>query len=221
MPTRPREATETPHRETTVTVFDASIRRILDSALEQFCVLGIRRSSMEDVARRAGVGRATLYRRFETKDDLVSALVQRETRAMVATIEGILERESDPVARIVLAFTNGIRMTRQHRLIGALLATEPDSILPSLTLGAATGIALVRVAMAEHVRRARAEVGLPDEYAEEISELVVRVAHSLALTPETALPLDDPDGARAFAHHVIVPLVFGRTFRASDERSPR
>ena len=112
-------------------------------------------------------------------------------------------------------------MTRQHRLIGALLSTEPDSILPSLTLRAGMGIALVRVAMAEHVRRARAEVGLPDEDAEAISELVVRVAHSLALTPETALPLDDPDSTSAFAHRVIVPLVFGRTYRANDERPLR
>lgn len=204
--------------DASVTAIDASIARILDGAFEQFCLLGIRRSSMEDVARRAGVARATLYRRFETKDDLVTALVQRETRAMVAEIERTIEGVRDPEARIVLAFVTGIRMTRKHRLVGALLTTEPETILPSLTLRAGLGLALVRTAMAEQVRRARAELGLPDDDAEQIAELVARVAHSLALTPETSLPLDDEAEAHAFGLRTIVPLVFGRGFRATAER---
>src|SRR5689334_10459591 len=50
---------------------DETDRRLLDAAHDQFCLLGIRRSTMEDVARRAGVSRVTVYRRFTNKDRLV------------------------------------------------------------------------------------------------------------------------------------------------------
>ncbi|MGY3205700.1 hypothetical protein ACVW19_006215 [Streptomyces sp. TE5632] len=41
---------------------DRMARRILDAALEQFTLLGLRRSSVDDVAKRACVSRVTVYR---------------------------------------------------------------------------------------------------------------------------------------------------------------
>ena len=46
---------------------DQITTRILAAALEQAELVGMRRSTMEDVARRSGVGRATLYRRSPPK----------------------------------------------------------------------------------------------------------------------------------------------------------
>src|SRR5689334_12261843 len=59
---------------------DEVTERLLDAAHDQFCRMGIRRSTMEDVARRAGVSRITAYRRFATKDALVEQVVRREFR---------------------------------------------------------------------------------------------------------------------------------------------
>ncbi|MEU8379627.1 helix-turn-helix domain-containing protein, partial [Streptosporangium sp. NPDC048865] len=59
---------------------DETRARILDAAYEQFCRMGIRRSTMDDVARRAKVSRITVYRRFATKDVLVEHVVRREFR---------------------------------------------------------------------------------------------------------------------------------------------
>src|ERR1044071_4042148 len=59
---------------------DEVTTRLLDAAYDQFCRMGIRRSTMEDVARRAGVSRITAYRRFATKDALVAQVVRREFR---------------------------------------------------------------------------------------------------------------------------------------------
>lgn len=50
---------------------------LLDAALEEFAALGFRRSSMESVARRAGVSRATLYTHHRGKEELLRALVGR------------------------------------------------------------------------------------------------------------------------------------------------
>ena len=74
---RPRRPTPTAGRRPRN---DEVTERLLDAAPDQFCRMGIRRSTMEDVARRAGVSRITAYRRFATKDALVEQVVRREFR---------------------------------------------------------------------------------------------------------------------------------------------
>ena len=49
-------------------------RRLLDAAVEVFAEQGLAASTAE-IARRAGVGHGTVFRRFPTKDDLVAAIV--------------------------------------------------------------------------------------------------------------------------------------------------
>ena len=50
-------------------------RAILAAALELMAERGVRDLRMEDVADRAGVGKATIYRRHRSKDELVTAAV--------------------------------------------------------------------------------------------------------------------------------------------------
>ena len=54
-------------------------KRILDAAYDLFSTRGVRAVGVDEVIERAGVAKATLYRHFRTKDDLVlSFLEQRE-----------------------------------------------------------------------------------------------------------------------------------------------
>jgi AcrR family transcriptional regulator len=61
--------------------------RILDSAYELFSRRGIRAVGVDEVIERAAVAKATLYRHFASKDDLVLAFLERReqlwTRAFV------------------------------------------------------------------------------------------------------------------------------------------
>ena len=188
---------------------------ILDAAFEQFCLIGIRRSSMEDVARRAKVGRVTIYRRFESKDKLVSALLWRETRAAIAKVEEAVRDVAKVEERFVEGFLAGMRAVRRHPLLVALLTTEPEMALPLLTTKAGTALEFARAFMAREVRRARKDLGLPDSDAEQVAEIFARLTHSLVLTPKTCLPLDDDAKAREFARRHIVPMV---TLRSSRRR---
>src|ERR1700755_49398 len=58
-------------------------RRLLDAASEVFAEHGLE-ASVEEIARTAGVGMGTLYRRFPTKDALIGALVQDVLTTMLA-----------------------------------------------------------------------------------------------------------------------------------------
>ena len=187
--------------------------RILDAAFDQFCLIGIRRSSMEDVARRAKVGRVTIYRRFESKDRLVSALLWRETRNAIATVEAAVNAVVKPEERFVEGFLVGMRFMRHHPLLRGMLSTEPDSALELLTVKASGGIELVRAFMAQEISRVRKDLRIVDVDAEQVAEIFVRLTHSLVLTPATCIPLDDDERTREFARRHIVPMVIGRPVR--------
>ena len=59
---------------------------ILDAALVEFERHGVRRVALDDVARRAGVSRTTIYRRFANRANLMAAVIERENAALFADI---------------------------------------------------------------------------------------------------------------------------------------
>ncbi len=65
--------------------------RILTAAYELFSRRGIRAVGTDEVIERAGVARATLYRHFATKDDLVLAVLQRREEVWT---HGLIEEQS-------------------------------------------------------------------------------------------------------------------------------
>jgi AcrR family transcriptional regulator len=70
--------------------------RILGAAQELFTEQGLG-VPLEDIARRAGVGIATLYRRFPTRPDLIAATFERKIAVYTSTVERSLENP-DPWA---------------------------------------------------------------------------------------------------------------------------
>ena len=64
-------------------------QRILDAAREEFAESGLQ-ASLDDVARRAGVGVATVYRRFPDKEALVEALFEARVGEIIDVVEQAL-----------------------------------------------------------------------------------------------------------------------------------
>ncbi|HYB38220.1 MAG TPA: TetR/AcrR family transcriptional regulator [Mycobacterium sp.] len=76
----------------TATSPPASAReRILSTAYDLFTRRGVRAVGTDEVIERAGVAKATLYRHFQTKDDLVLAVLQRREQLWT---RGLVEAES-------------------------------------------------------------------------------------------------------------------------------
>jgi AcrR family transcriptional regulator len=74
-------------------------QRILKAASEVFTEFGLE-VSLDEVARHAGVGVGTVYRRFRTKEDLVAALFEDRVDA-IATLAERATREPDPWTGLV------------------------------------------------------------------------------------------------------------------------
>jgi AcrR family transcriptional regulator len=71
-----------------------NLERVLDAATEVFTASGPA-ASIDEVARRAGVGHGTVLRRFPTKDDLIYAVIERRVGEIHALLEAELKAD-DP-----------------------------------------------------------------------------------------------------------------------------
>ncbi|GAA3441364.1 TetR family transcriptional regulator [Planomonospora venezuelensis] len=187
---------------------DETRARILDAAYEQFCRMGIRRSTMEDVARRTGVSRITVYRRFATKDALVEHVVRREFRRYFDRFLIDIEQARTAADRVVLGFVSSLRAIRRNPLIGGLIAAEPDLIVPSMVSDGGRTLATVRRFVAGQLRREQRAGNVPDDLDTDlVAELMVRISASFLAIPSHLVDLDDDEQLAAVARRFLVPML--------------
>jgi AcrR family transcriptional regulator len=105
---------------------------VLDAARACVLAVGVRRTTLTDVARRAGVSRMTLYRRFPDLEGVLAALMTREFGRLVADAaaraEGGTTRE-----RLVATVVHGSRALAEDPLFERLLDVDPELLLPYVT----------------------------------------------------------------------------------------
>ncbi|WP_172803204.1 TetR/AcrR family transcriptional regulator [Alloactinosynnema sp. L-07] len=187
-----------------------STERILDAALALFEDVGIRRTTLEDIARRAGVDRVTVYRRLGSKSDVVEAVNAREARRIFALVFDTASKSATAADRIAVGFATVVHRLWTHALINRLLRLEPESSLPKMTTEATE---LIRIAVAgtvEMLEQAVRDDLLPpaDDYPAR-AEIMVRLAHSFIVTPQGHLPLADEADLLDFARAYVVPIITG------------
>jgi AcrR family transcriptional regulator len=192
---------------------DRVTAQILDAALWQFETFGLRKSTVEDVTRRSGLSRMTVYRRFGSKQALFSAVIMRELRRGLTAIEAALDPLDSFEDRLVEGFAVALDLGRNHPLLQRLLRTEPELVLPFVTVAGGPGLLLLRDHLArvlQHQRRKnRSGPRLHDPQV--VAELLVRLGQSLLLTPESSIDLGSPAAVRRFARTHLLPMVFARS----------
>ncbi|MFF3438279.1 TetR/AcrR family transcriptional regulator [Streptosporangium sp. NPDC002721] len=187
---------------------DETRARILDAAYEQFCRMGIRRSTMEDVARRAQVSRITVYRRFATKDVLVEHVVRREFRRYFDRFLVDIEQAGTAADRVVLGFVSSLRAIRGNPLIGGLIAAEPDLLVPAMITDEGQTLATVRRFVAGQLRREQHAGNVSaDLDADLVAELMVRISTSFLTIPSQVVDLDDDEQLATVARRFLVPML--------------
>ncbi|VVJ18130.1 Transcriptional regulator [Amycolatopsis camponoti] len=182
--------------------------RVLDAAYEQFCRMGIQRSTMEDVAKRAGLSRITVYRRFATKDTLVEHVVRREYRRYFDRFLVEIKQAETVADRVVLGFVSSLRAIRGNPLIGGLMAAEPGLLASSMITDDGRTLATVREFVAGQLRQEQHAGNVRTELdADVVAELMVRVSGSFLAIPSHVIDLDDEEQLAALARRYLVPLL--------------
>ncbi|MGI5171517.1 TetR/AcrR family transcriptional regulator [Spirillospora sp. CA-253888] len=187
---------------------DETRTRVLDAAYEQFCRMGIQRSTMEDVARRAGVSRITVYRRFATKDALVEQVVRREFRRYFVQFLRDIGQAETAADRVVLGFVSSLRAIRGNPLIGGLIAAETDLLVASMISDGGRTVATVRRFVAGQLRQEqRAGNVSGDLDTDLVAEMMVRVSASFLAIPSHLVDLDDDEQLAGVARRFLVPML--------------
>lgn len=187
---------------------DETTKRLLDAAYEQFCRLGIRRSAMEDVARRAGVSRITAYRRFATKDALVEQVVRREFRRYFDQFLLDIKEARTVADRVVLGFVSSLQALRRNPLIGGLMIAEPELMIPSIVTDGGRTLATVQRFVAGQLRREQEAGNISDAVdVQLVAELMTRLSTTFLVIPSAVVNLDDEERLREMAREFLVPML--------------
>ncbi|MEU4412934.1 TetR/AcrR family transcriptional regulator [Nocardia salmonicida] len=187
---------------------DSVEERILDAALVQFERVGVRKTTIEDIAKAADVDRATVYRRIGSRDDVVSAAFEREVRRLLVDLGEIPARHDTFDDIVVDVFTTVITRWRAHPLVERLLTLEADRLLPQLTVDGASFFLLSVAASTEIIRKVLEDNRFPDipDLSARV-EVVCRVVHSLILQPVGTIDTGSEQALAAFARTYVLPIL--------------
>ena len=103
---------------------------MLRAAYDAVLDLGVRRTTLAEVARRAGVSRMTVYRRYDDLDRLLSALLTEQLAATVVAVEARVSGLPTARARASAAVVETVRALAAYPLLRRVLDVDPESLLP-------------------------------------------------------------------------------------------
>ena len=125
----------------------ASDDPVLRAAYEGVLEIGLGRLTLAEVARRAGVSRMTVYRRYDDLDRLISALLVIEFSAVITEAAERARREQSGRGRLVREVIHVTRRTAEHPLMRRILELDPEMLMPLVVdrLGSSHRIGLDRL----------------------------------------------------------------------------
>jgi AcrR family transcriptional regulator len=181
---------------------------VLDAARDCVLAVGVRRTTLTDVARRAGVSRMTLYRRWPDVRTLVGDLMTREWVAVATSIphsagdRPVAGNTVEPCSvreQLVDSLVSGVRAFRAHPLFRKIVEVDPELLLPYVLdrLGASQEAFLEIFETA--LRNGHADGSIRQDHTVRQARTLLLVVQSFALSLHTMTSDADPDlGAEAF-----------------------
>jgi AcrR family transcriptional regulator len=104
----------------------------LDAARDCILDVGWRRTTLTEVARRAGVSRMTIYRTWADMPQLLSDLMTREWGGVVADALAEEDPDTPTVERLVGDIVGTVQRLRENELFLRIVDLDPELILPYL-----------------------------------------------------------------------------------------
>lgn len=106
---------------------------LLDAARACVLAVGVRRTTMTEVARRAGVSRMTLYRRHPDVTSLIQALMTREFSAIIGRVDASAAALGSARERLVATAVQGADELTRDPLFLRIVDVDPELLLPYVT----------------------------------------------------------------------------------------
>jgi AcrR family transcriptional regulator len=188
---------------------DPALReRLLEATYTCVARFGLGKTTVEDVVKESGVSRATVYRVFPGgRDELMRAVVGWEMGRFFGALAEAVAGAPDFASLVEEGLTFAHRAVREHAVLQTVLVTEPERLLPLMTieqerpLRFITEYLLPFLEREERAGRIRPGVDLP-----EAADYVAGMLLSLIGSPGR-WDLDDPEQVRTVVREELLPGV--------------
>ncbi|NHD17803.1 MULTISPECIES: TetR/AcrR family transcriptional regulator [unclassified Actinopolyspora] len=153
---------------------------ILDAARDCVLAVGMRRTTLTEVARRAGVSRPTVYRRWQDVRSLTADLLTRELRALLPADSGT---SGNARVRGVDRIVSTAAAVREHPLLRKILETDPELLITYTFDRIGTSQREILEVFAAAVREGQRDGSIADGDPEELAAMLLLVTQSAVLSP--------------------------------------
>jgi AcrR family transcriptional regulator len=174
--------------------------RILDATRLCVAEFGVKRTTLAEVARRAGVSRPTVYRRWPDTRTLIADLLTRE---IAATIDVTVRADQPVRAQLVAAVLDGVRAIGASPLFEKLFRTDSDLMLTYIVerLGRSQRVLLSR--FAAQITAGQADGSIRTGDPADLAAMVLLITQSCAQSARMVAADLPPDRLR---HELAVAL---------------
>lgn len=176
------------------TVPDATI---LAAARDSVLQVGVRRTTATEVARRAGISRMTLYRRFGDMEGLLVTLLTGEIQALLADLSAQTTQLPTGRERLIATALLGVERLADDPLLGRLIDLDPELLLPYLLDRAGTSHHASRAALLTALDDGRADGSIRAVDTEAASWTLVVVLQAFVFAARMIAAEADPTAVRA------------------------
>lgn len=204
MPPKPKpQTTAAPSPTEAIEPID---QRILDATRELVGENGTR-LTIDDVAERARVARATVFRRFGTKEAVLDRMFAREAELVFAELAAIADAADGPRRGLVAMLARILELSQTHPIAHRFLRVEPRAVTDLLNRGEPSTIARARSDFAERIYAALPRGARSRRRALEIGDIIVHLIAGYGFVPGAVVDLLDKGTREALAADVVAGLV--------------
>jgi AcrR family transcriptional regulator len=176
--------------------------RAVEAALVCIARHGLGKTTIDDVAREAGCSRATLYRYFDGKAELLRTVVRVEVERIAEEIRTAADDAETLEDAVVAMLHTAGRELGEHPALRFVADFEPERLLPHLTFaGGDRFLGRASDALAPCLERF-----VPGRGAR-AAEWIARVGLTLWMCPHGPVSLSDTESLRAYVRAFVVPAL--------------
>jgi AcrR family transcriptional regulator len=99
-------------------------KAIVDAAVKLFAENGFEETSMEELAREAGVGKSTIYGYFEAKEEIFLAYCEAELDYAFAMLDRKIDEDASLVDQLVAQMMGQITFVTRNKAFGRIFVRE-------------------------------------------------------------------------------------------------